>query len=43
MLTGTPGGVGEARQPSRFLRDGETVEVEIDGLGRIATRVEITD
>src|SRR5690606_23047056 len=43
VLTGTPGGVGEAREPSRFLRSGETVEVEIEGLGRIATRLEFAD
>jgi 2-keto-4-pentenoate hydratase/2-oxohepta-3-ene-1,7-dioic acid hydratase in catechol pathway len=33
ILTGTPGGVGMARKPPVWLRDGDTVEVEIDGLG----------
>jgi 2-keto-4-pentenoate hydratase/2-oxohepta-3-ene-1,7-dioic acid hydratase in catechol pathway len=31
IATGTPAGVGAAQ--GRFLRDGDTVEVEIDGLG----------
>ncbi|MBX3385151.1 MAG: fumarylacetoacetate hydrolase family protein [Phycisphaeraceae bacterium] len=33
ILTGTPSGVGMARSPQRFLRAGDVVEVEIDGLG----------
>jgi len=31
--TGTPGGVGFARKPPRFLRDGDVVEVEVQGIG----------
>ncbi|MBW7882997.1 MAG: fumarylacetoacetate hydrolase family protein [Caldilineaceae bacterium] len=33
ISTGTPGGVGAARTPKRWLRAGETVCVEIQGLG----------
>ena len=33
IATGTPSGVGAARKPPRFLRPGETVRVEIEGLG----------
>ena len=33
IATGTPSGVGAARTPQRFLRAGETVRVEIEGLG----------
>jgi len=33
IATGTPGGVGAARTPARFLRAGETVRVAIEGLG----------
>jgi 2,4-diketo-3-deoxy-L-fuconate hydrolase len=33
VWTGTPGGVGEARTPQLFLRDGMVVETEIDGIG----------
>ncbi|MBI4506452.1 MAG: fumarylacetoacetate hydrolase family protein [Chloroflexi bacterium] len=33
LLTGTPSGVGCARAPQEFLRPGDVVEVEIEGLG----------
>ena len=33
ILTGTPGGVGMARTPPVWLKDGDTVEVEIDRIG----------
>lgn len=33
ICTGTPSGVGAARQPQRFMKDGETVSVEISGIG----------
>jgi len=33
IFTGTPPGVGAARKPPVFLKDGDLVEVEIDGLG----------
>lgn len=33
VWTGTPGGVGEAQQPPRFLRHGDVVETEISGIG----------
>lgn len=39
ILTGTPAGVGFARNPPRFLKDGDLVEVEITGLGTLASRV----
>ena len=32
ILTGTPSGVGAARTPPRFLRDGDVVRIEISGL-----------
>ncbi len=32
IATGTPDGVGAARTPQRFLRPGDTVRVEIEGL-----------
>jgi acylpyruvate hydrolase len=35
ILTGTTGGVGHARTPARHIRDGETVEVTIEGLGSV--------
>jgi 2-keto-4-pentenoate hydratase/2-oxohepta-3-ene-1,7-dioic acid hydratase in catechol pathway len=39
ILTGTPGGVGAARTPPRWLRDGDVVEVEIERVGRIVNYV----
>ncbi|HEY5188150.1 MAG TPA: fumarylacetoacetate hydrolase family protein [Solirubrobacteraceae bacterium] len=39
IATGTPGGVGFARQPPVWLTAGDVIEVEIEGLGRIANRV----
>ncbi len=33
IATGTPGGVGAARTPAVWLRSGDVVEVEIDGIG----------
>lgn len=40
ILMGTPGGVGFRRKPQLFLDPGDTVEVEIDGLGVLANMVE---
>jgi acylpyruvate hydrolase len=37
IATGTPAGVGVAQ--GRFLRDGDTVEVEIDGLGALVNPI----
>jgi len=39
IATGTPGGVGHARKPARYLCGGELVVTEIEGLGRLANRV----
>jgi 2-keto-4-pentenoate hydratase/2-oxohepta-3-ene-1,7-dioic acid hydratase in catechol pathway len=39
IFTGTPPGVGVARSPQVFLKDGDQVEVEIDGLGLLKNPV----
>lgn len=39
IATGTPGGVGHARKPERYLLGGETVVAEIDGIGRLENHV----
>jgi 2-keto-4-pentenoate hydratase/2-oxohepta-3-ene-1,7-dioic acid hydratase in catechol pathway len=39
IATGTPGGVGFARRPPVWLAPGDLLEIEIEGLGRIANRV----
>jgi 2-keto-4-pentenoate hydratase/2-oxohepta-3-ene-1,7-dioic acid hydratase in catechol pathway len=35
ILTGTPSGVGKAQNPPRFLKDGDTVSITIDGIGTL--------
>ena len=39
IFTGTPPGVGMARKPPVFLKGGDVVEVEIDGLGLLRNPV----
>ena len=39
IATGTPSGVGFARKPPVFLKDGDQMEVEIEGLGILNSRV----
>jgi acylpyruvate hydrolase len=38
IATGTPGGVGHARTPPRYLRDGSLVVTRIDGIGECRNR-----
>ena len=40
ILTGTPNGVGMALDPPQFLRPGDWVRIEIEGLGEIQHAVE---
>jgi 2-keto-4-pentenoate hydratase/2-oxohepta-3-ene-1,7-dioic acid hydratase in catechol pathway len=39
IATGTPGGVGDSRKPPRYLRDGDVVEVSVDGVGTLRNPV----
>jgi 2,4-diketo-3-deoxy-L-fuconate hydrolase len=39
IATGTPAGVGFTRQPPRFLRPGDQVTVEIEGIGELTNPV----
>jgi 2-keto-4-pentenoate hydratase/2-oxohepta-3-ene-1,7-dioic acid hydratase in catechol pathway len=39
LVTGTPGGVGAGRTPPLWMRSGDLVEVEIDGVGVLANRI----
>ena len=43
IATGTPGGVGAARKPPVWLRDGDLVEVEIPGIGTLRNPVRDED
>jgi 2-keto-4-pentenoate hydratase/2-oxohepta-3-ene-1,7-dioic acid hydratase in catechol pathway len=39
IATGTPGGVGDRRDPPRYMKEGDTIEVEITGLGILRNRI----
>ena len=39
ICTGTPGGVGDSRDPRRYLREGETVTVTVGGVGSLTNPV----
>jgi 2-keto-4-pentenoate hydratase/2-oxohepta-3-ene-1,7-dioic acid hydratase in catechol pathway len=39
IATGTPAGIGAARTPPVFLRDGDLVEVDIERVGVLSTRI----
>lgn len=39
IVTGTPPGVGDQRKPPVYMHDGDTVEVDIDGIGTLTNPV----
>jgi acylpyruvate hydrolase len=39
ILTGTPPGIGNTRSPQVFMKPGDTIEVEIEQLGKLANPV----
>lgn len=39
IATGTPGGVGDSRSPTRYLRDGDVVEISVEGVGTLRNPV----
>lgn len=41
ILTGTPPGVGHGRKPPQYLKDGDTVVVEISGIGELSNPCKI--
>ncbi|KUI05235.1 2-hydroxyhepta-2,4-diene-1,7-dioate isomerase [Mycolicibacterium acapulense] len=38
VITGTTGGVGHARKPARYIGNGQTVEINIEGLGSVKNK-----
>ena len=40
IVTGTPGGVGFKRQPPLYLRAGDVVEIEVEGVGILSNAVQ---
>jgi 2-keto-4-pentenoate hydratase/2-oxohepta-3-ene-1,7-dioic acid hydratase in catechol pathway len=39
IATGTPSGVGDSRSPKRYLREGDTVEIYVEGVGTLSNPV----
>ena len=39
VVMGTPSGVGHARKPSLWMKDGDLVEIEIEGIGILANPI----
>jgi len=40
IVTGTPSGVGHARKPPVWMKQGDTIEVEIEGIGVLRNPIE---
>jgi 2-keto-4-pentenoate hydratase/2-oxohepta-3-ene-1,7-dioic acid hydratase in catechol pathway len=40
VVTGTPAGVGYARKPPIWMKHGDTVEIEVEGLGKLINTVQ---
>ena len=41
IATGTPGGVGDSRDPRRYLQDGDEVEISVSGVGTLRNPVKL--
>jgi 2-keto-4-pentenoate hydratase/2-oxohepta-3-ene-1,7-dioic acid hydratase in catechol pathway len=39
LVTGTPAGVGFARKPPLFMKDGDVCEVEVEGIGLLRNNI----
>jgi 2-keto-4-pentenoate hydratase/2-oxohepta-3-ene-1,7-dioic acid hydratase in catechol pathway len=39
IATGTPGGVGDSRDPKRYLREGDVVEISVSGVGTLSNPI----
>lgn len=42
IWTGTPQGVGMGRKPQLWFKDGDVMEVELEGVGTCTNKVEFT-
>lgn len=43
ILTGTPSGVGMGMKPPKYLKDGDTVEITIEGIGKISNPCKVLE
>lgn len=41
IVCGTPAGVGHGMEPPKYLSHGDTVEIEINGLGQVSSTIDI--
>ena len=41
IITGTPPGVGSARKPPLFMKDGDSVSIEIERIGTLTNRIRV--
>lgn len=41
LVTGTPGGVGAARKPPVFMDAGDTIEIEVNPIGKLINHVQL--
>ena len=41
IITGTPPGVGAARKPPVWLKDGDTVTIEIEKIGALTNTIRV--
>jgi 2-keto-4-pentenoate hydratase/2-oxohepta-3-ene-1,7-dioic acid hydratase in catechol pathway len=41
IATGTPGGVGDSREPPRYLQEGDVVEITVGGVGTLRNPVRL--
>jgi 2-keto-4-pentenoate hydratase/2-oxohepta-3-ene-1,7-dioic acid hydratase in catechol pathway len=39
VVTGTPAGVGFARKPPVWMKAGDTVEIEVPGIGKLVNTI----
>lgn len=42
IVTGTPGGVGDRRSPPLYMKAGDRVEVEVDGVGVLQNTIKVS-
>lgn len=40
IFTGTPSGVGMGRKPPVWMKNGDVIEIELEGVGTIVNKVE---
>ena len=40
VVTGTPSGVGYARKPPVWMKSGDTVEIEVEGIGKLVNTIQ---